>query len=171
MELYSLLSYYFTQMFIFNSIKSLYAALLIAFAAFFAPIATLGHVLVLVIIFDFIKGILASKKRKEPILSRKMSRSIYKLLLYSLFLLVLYSLEVVLFGRLVPITKVGFGLILLAETKSGAENMDTIFNTNIFKSIYAMIKKSFGIITKNKLSENGEEKETEKPKDTTESKG
>ena len=49
--------------------------------------------------------------------------------------------------------------------------MDTIFNTNIFKSIYAMIKKSFGIITKKKLSENGEEKETEKPKDTTESKG
>jgi len=164
MELYSLLSYYFTQMFIFNSIKSLYAALLIAFAAFFAPIATLGHVLVLVIIFDFITGILASKKRKEPILSRKMSRSIYKLLLYSLFLLVLYSLEVVLFGRLVPITKVGFGLILLAETKSGAENMDTIFNTNIFKSIYAMIKKSFGIITKNKLSENVEE-EKEKPED------
>ena len=164
MELYSLLSYYFTQMFIFNSIKSLYAALLIAFAAFFAPIATLGHVLVLVIIFDFITGILASKKRKEPILSRKMSRSIYKLLLYSLFLLVLYSLEVVLFGGLVPITKVGFGLILLAETKSGAENMDTIFNTNIFKSIYAMIKKSFGIITKNKLSENVEE-EKEKPED------
>lgn len=144
-----LLKYFSSTLFTsFNSISGFASAILASFVAFFSPIFPLGFTAIFLIFVDTLTGMLASKKRQEPIVSRKFSRSIYKLLLYSIFLLILYSLEVVLFASIFPIAKIGFGIILMTELFSVCENLDTIFDTKTFKGIFDIIKSLFKKINK-----------------------
>jgi len=119
------------------------SAIFVTFLAYFSPIAPLAHLFMFIICLDFITGIIASHKRKETIESSKMKASIYKIVLYSLFILLCYTIENVVFANLIPLTKILTSVIILTEFKSLTENLDDIFQVQIFHQIYNKLKNLF----------------------------
>jgi hypothetical protein len=108
---------------------------LVAIVAALAPIhAVMGTVLLLVAV-DLITGIWAAYKRGDKILSAKMKRSVGKLVLYEVAVILAFFVEKYLIGDLLPALKLVSGLIGLTEFKSILENLNTISGQDLFKTI------------------------------------
>lgn len=110
-------------------------ALAISILAVFAPVkavmlATLG-----LVFFDFITGIGAAKKRKEPITSTGFKRTIGKIFVYEIALAMGFLCEQYFTGNSIPVCKLISALIGLTEISSVLENLDTINGSGLFKSI------------------------------------
>lgn len=109
--------------------------ILLAFVAVFAPIhAVLGTVLALCLA-DLITGILAARKRKEPVTSGGIKRTIGKMLIYEIAICLGFLCETYLTGGVLPIVKLIAALVGAAELKSNLENLDEINGSPIFASI------------------------------------
>lgn len=102
--------------------------------AFLVPIHTLLVVATLLVLADATTGILAAHKRKEPITSAGMRRTVSKLLIYQGAILVGFLIEVMMSGAL-PVAKLIAGCISAVEGKSCLENLDTVNGSPIFKAI------------------------------------
>jgi hypothetical protein len=91
----------------------------------------------LLIAVDFVTGILAARKRGEPITSRAMGRTIWKCVGYQLAVISGFALEWLVPGGL-PIAKLCAAAIGLSEFKSLAENIKAITGVDL----WAVIKKA-----------------------------
>lgn len=113
----------------------------LALLAVFAPIkAVLGVTLVLVVA-DFVTGVLAARARKESITSQGFKKSVMKALLYELAILMGFLVEHYLTGDFFPATKLISSLIGLTELKSMLENLDSIAGQNMFAMLIARISR------------------------------
>ncbi len=103
--------------------------------AVFAPIqaailAALGLVLA-----DLIIGILAARKRGEPITSAGIRRTITKIFVYEAALMLGFLTEKYMIGDLVPVSKLVAGLIGAVELKSILESLDEINGTPLLGAL------------------------------------
>lgn len=103
--------------------------------AIFAPIKAVLITVAVLIAFDFITGIWASKKRGDKISSSAMRRTVAKLLVYQLCVISGYLLEKYLLDGVIPAAKLIAGVIGIVETKSILENSQSITGMNIFKEL------------------------------------
>ena len=85
----------------------------------------------ILIMADTITGMLAAHKRKEPIQSAEMRRSITKLVVYQIAIISAFVLEKYMLGNLVPVSKIVAGVIGMVEFKSILENVSTIAGQDI----------------------------------------
>lgn len=109
-------------------------AVAISALAIFAPIqASLVTVLVL-ILSDMITGILAARKRNEPITSAGLRRSLSKLAIYEFTLCISYVAEHFLMADQLPAMKIIAGMIGMVELKSVLENVNEISGDDFLKS-------------------------------------
>lgn len=114
-------------------------ALGISLLAVFAPIkAVLATALVLVLA-DLIVGILAARKRGEPITSAGIRRTVGKILVYETAIMLGYLAQTHLMGDIIPVVKIISGLIGAVELKSCLENLDTVSGGSLFKSLIAKL--------------------------------
>lgn len=112
-----------------------FQSLAIATLAVFAPIkAALATVLVL-IIFDLISGIAAAIKKKEKIRSSGLRRTLTKLIVYELSMMLGFLAETYLLYGEIPIVKLVAGLIATTELLSILENCDVLLGQSVFKAI------------------------------------
>ena len=116
--------------------------LVLAIIAVFAPVeATLLASLALVTV-DFITGVVAAYKRKEPITSAGFKRTVGKLFLYEIAICMAFLAEHYLTGTVVPACKMVSTMIGLVELKSILENVDSISGTNTFAALVDKLTQS-----------------------------
>jgi len=109
-------------------------ALLISILAVFAPIkATLITTAVLVFV-DLVTGIWAAVKRKEPITSSGIRRTVSKMFVYETAIMLAFLTEQYMTDA-VPFVKLIAGLVAVVELKSCLENLDSISGTDLLKAV------------------------------------
>jgi phage-related holin len=97
--------------------------------AFFAPIKASMIAVGVIITLDFIFGIMAAKKRKEKIESKKMSRTLVKMLVYQMLIISAHLCEHYLVD-FIPFTQITLGFIAIIEFYSIGEAFTTITGQN-----------------------------------------
>lgn len=111
-------------------------------AALFAPIQATLIVAMSLVVVDLITGILAAHKRKEPITSSGIKRTVGKIVLYELAICLAFVCQQYLTGDLFPASKLVTAIVGMTELKSVLENIDTIAGTSMFKTILNKLTKS-----------------------------
>jgi phage-related holin len=108
----------------------------------FLPIkATLITVMVLVGV-DFVTGVLAARKAGKPITSAGFKRTVVKLFVYELVVMLGFLTEQYLTGDMVPVTKILGGLIGLTELKSVLENAQALTGIPIIQLLIDKLNRS-----------------------------
>jgi phage-related holin len=110
-------------------------ALLISAAAVFAPIEASLIAMVVLTLSDMITGVLAARKQSLPITSSGLRRTVSKIFVYELAVLMAYMAEKYLLSNVIPLSKLCTGLITLVELKSLFENLDIIYGQPLFKTL------------------------------------
>lgn len=103
--------------------------------AVFAPIQGMIITVFLLILCDLAFGVVAAYKRKEAISSAGIRRTVTKLFVYEVSIMISFLAEVYLLGGILPISKMLAGVIGLAELKSVIESMNEIHGGNMFADI------------------------------------
>ena len=114
---------------------------LVSFFSILTPIKPISLTLVGLIIADFLFGIYRAKKKGEEITSRKMSRSVAKILFYNIVILLLYYTNIYIFETGLPLEKLGAGLICLVEMRSIDESWQIIFGYSLWDKISTSIER------------------------------
>ncbi len=109
-------------------------SLLLASLAVFAPIKAMLITVGIMIVADLILGIWAARKRGEPITSAGFRRTVTKLFIYEVALMLAFLAETYLSDAL-PLCKLIGAMISLTEMASITENLNEISGQNLLKSI------------------------------------
>ncbi len=119
----------------FEDAKNYLEAAAVSAWAVFAPIKAVMFATGALIFIDLATGVWAAIKRKEPVTSKGISRTIAKIVLYELALATSYLVHQYMTGDLLPADKLVAGLIGIVELKSILENMNTINGSPVFAAI------------------------------------
>lgn len=100
-----------------------------------APIKPAMACVLLLPVADLILGLICSKKAKRPITSAGIKRTVAKVFLYELALILAFITETYLTGPLIPAIKMVTGLVGVTELKSCLEHLDELGGQPLFASI------------------------------------
>lgn len=114
------------DVFEFTNIKIFLAKVLVLVLAFLAPIYSIIFGMLFLVACDLITGVIAAFKKKEKITSSKLSRTISKVLVYLVTIVITHVInDHLLFGPdVVPLESLVTSYIALTELKSILENLD-----------------------------------------------
>jgi hypothetical protein len=121
--------------------KQYLSYLFVSLLAVFAPVIPLLLTIGCLITIDFIIGIYRAFKMKEVITSRKMGNTISKMLLYQLTILSLFVFETYILQGLLPVTKIGAGMISVTELKSIDESVEKMTGIGVWKKLTKIIRR------------------------------
>jgi len=136
--------------------KTTFAYILGSALAFFAPVAGIMYAVGGFIVLDTLLGIMAAKKIGEKIESKKLSKVVWKMLMYQAVTITFFVMDVHIVGDLLGavvntpyvLTKtVGVALIAI-EFKSIDENIEKMTGTTLLKRLYDLITKGKDIASK-----------------------
>lgn len=99
------------------------------------PIKSMLISALILVIIDFITGITAAVKRKEKLTSSKMKRTVIKIMVYEVSILLAYIAQHYLIQDALPVINIISGFIGITELKSCLENINEIGGNNLLKSI------------------------------------
>lgn len=94
--------------------------------AILTPIKELLIIVSLLILADTITGILAAYHRGEEINSKGFKKTIIKLFLYNLVVILAFLIEKYILLDFIPFVKIGVAVIALTEFKSVVENFEAV---------------------------------------------
>lgn len=103
--------------------------------AIFAPIKPIIITVFLLIIADLIFGIWAAHKRGDAITSAGFRRTVTKIFVYEITILIGFLCQKYLLMDTMPLVNMLAGLIAIVELKSLLENGNEILEQDIFKSL------------------------------------
>ena len=118
--------------------KSISLALL-AIVSIFAPIKASLLAIGVLVFSDMALGIIAAKKRKEPITSAELRRSVSKLFIFEVALILGFIIEKYMLDGSFPIIKILSNFIGLVELKSIMENLNDISGQNLLSVILSKL--------------------------------
>lgn len=144
-DIMSYLEAIFAKIFLQAGVLKFIGATLVTIYAFFIPITGFLQLTAVLVTADFVTGIVASRnpKNKEDIIeiqSRRMQRSIYKIIVYSIALIVAHYIQVILIPNIEAPYFATF-YIASTELKSLDENMNRIFGVSILGFLSEKIDK------------------------------
>jgi len=114
---------------------NLIKALTLSLFAILAPVhAVMGAVGALIAI-DLISGLVAARKRGEPVSSGCLRRTVTKAVVYQVAIISGFLLQQFLLSDFIPVAKLIASVIGIVEVKSILENLDEINGSSLFKSI------------------------------------
>ncbi len=105
---------------------------LVAILSVFAPIKPAVITVMVLTIMDLITGILAARKRQEPITSAGLGRTVAKLAVYQVATLCAFLAQKYLVLDVMPVCTLVTSMIGITELKSVLENLDTISGGSFF---------------------------------------
>jgi len=108
----------------------------------FAPIKPMLLAAFSLAILDLILGIMAAKKQGQRITSAGLKRTVGKIFLYELAIMVSYVGETYLLNDWLPISRIMCAFIGSVELKSIFENLDIINGSPIFATIISKLVSS-----------------------------
>ena len=115
--------------------------LLLAVLSIFAPIKAAIFTVGVLVFVDLILGVMAAKKRGEHITSGGFRRTISKLFIFEVCLLLAYLTETYLMGGLLPVAKIAAAFIGMTEYTSILENLNEINGAPVFKKLIGILSK------------------------------
>jgi hypothetical protein len=115
--------------------KQYLSNLMISAMAALAPIKPVMITVGILIVSDLITGVWAAYKRKEPITSAALGRTVSKMVVYQTAVVTGFLLQRYLLGDALPVVNVVGGMIGMVEFKSFMENSNAIVDGDIFKQI------------------------------------
>jgi phage-related holin len=136
--------------------KSTFAYISASILAFFAPVAGIMIAIGSFIALDTLLGVMAAQKSGEKIESKKLSKVVWKMLMYQAVTISFFIMDVHIVGDLLGtlintpyvLTKtVGVALIAI-EFKSIDENIEKMTGTTLLKRLYDLIAKGKDIASK-----------------------
>jgi phage-related holin len=113
--------------------------LLASVFAVFAPVKAVLLTTLVLVAADLVTGIIAAKKQKTPITSSGIGRTVSKLFIYEVAVLLGFLAETYMTGAAIPLSKIISAFIALTETTSIIENLNAITGTNLFSSLLTSI--------------------------------
>jgi hypothetical protein len=108
----------------------------------FAPIQSIIIAALVLTSVDMITGILAARKQGIPITSSAMKRTVGKIFLYELAIMISFIAEKYLLQGIMPVSKLVAGFIGATELKSVLENLDIINGSSLFASLVSKLAQS-----------------------------
>ncbi len=115
--------------------KSWVVAAMVTIQAVFQPAKSMILTVLVLIVCDLITGILAARKQSKPIKSAGIGRTVVKLVIYELAIILAFLTETYLTGPSIPCSKVAASLIGTTELLSVLENLNILSNGDLLKSI------------------------------------
>lgn len=115
--------------------KELIVKIVVVIAAIFAPAKGMILTSLVLIIVDLITGIMAARKIGTPITSAGIRRTVSKLFIYEMAIVMAFLVQTYMTGDTVPVSSIVTGMIGLTELTSVLENMNTIGGGAILKAI------------------------------------
>ena len=115
-------------------------ALLLVGVAVFAPIKGIIITTVVLVFVDLVLGVLAARKRGDPLTSSGLKRTVIKLLVYEVMLMLAFLAETYVMEGALPMVKIGGGFVGLVEFVSCLENLNEISGTNLLGPMLAKVK-------------------------------
>ncbi len=109
--------------------------LLVSIMAIFAPIQSAMIAAMTLIVVDLVSGIMAARKRKETISSAGLGRTLLKVIIYQVAIMLGFLTETYLTGAAIPVSKIITGYIGLTELTSIVENMNVISGKSLMKAL------------------------------------
>ena len=110
--------------------------------AVIAPIQTVLTTVIALVLADFVTGVWAAIKEKQPITSAAMRRTVSKLVIYNIAVISGFLLEKYLLADALPFAKLIAGTIGVVEMKSLIENTKRITGLDIFKEVLSKLGSS-----------------------------
>ena len=130
------------------------AELMIAIMAVLSPITPILITVGILVGVDFIFAIYVAYKNKVKITSNKMSKTISKLLLYTMTIICIFLLEKFIMGDVLPLSRVAATLIGIVELKSILENWEILFGWSLWDKMMSLVKR--GTSTTKDIIEEGD---------------
>lgn len=118
-----------------NDLTSTTLKVLTGVVAILAPIHTVIATVFALLLADMITGMWAAHKRGEKISSAAMRRTVSKIIIYEMVIVLGYFVETQLLADFVPLVKIVSGLIASVEFVSLLENANHILGYNMFKEL------------------------------------
>ena len=119
--------------------KEFLTGLVVSIISILAPIHAVIISVGVLIMMDYISGILAARKRGEAIKSAGLRRTVSKTVIYQIAVISAFIVETYLISKAVPVSKIAAGIIGTVELTSIFENLNTIHGSNIFKKIITLL--------------------------------
>jgi len=133
------------------------AQLFVLIIAYFTPIREIVHVMLIFLAIDTISGVWASLKTKEKLESRKLSKTVFKFLWYTVAVMLAWMMETTFSLGWANLASITGGFICFVELKSIFENITRITDEPIFMKILKIFKRK-GVETIREINEEDNEK-------------
>ena len=114
--------------------------LLLVTVAFLTPIQAVLITVGALVWMDFLTGIAASIKNKIPITSYGFKRTVVKVCVYEMAIVLAYVVQLYLTGPAVPVLHLASSLIGLTELKSVYENLNIISGGSLLTTLISSIQ-------------------------------
>jgi phage-related holin len=111
----------------------------IAALMFLTPIKDFVHLIIALIIIDFITGIISSFKNDEKITAKRMVKTVYKLILYSVAIIATYLVQQIANDN-IGVVRIAALFIAATELKSIYENISKVVGGDIFTQLWNILK-------------------------------
>lgn len=115
--------------------------LLMAILVILAPINSVIIATFVLVLSDLIIGLIAAKKRGEKITSKGLRRTITKMLVYEVLIILGFITESYLIGHTLPLCRIISGFIGLTEITSLIESLNDISGKNLLKGLVGHLSK------------------------------
>ncbi len=118
---------------------------MVSILAIFAPIQASLVALFVLILMDLFTGVWAASKRGEKVTSAGLRRSVSKIVVYEIAVVMGYVAEHYLLTDFLPLAKLIMGTITMVELKSLFENLDVISGQPLLHSLINKIGSKNGM--------------------------
>ncbi len=122
--------------------KDLMEAGMISLIAIFSPIQSALITVVVLIAIDMLTGILAARKKGEPVTSAGLRRTISKIFIYEVAVMIAFITEKYLAPDLLPIVKMASTMVAVVELKSVYENLNVLSGNELLRTLIDKIGSS-----------------------------
>lgn len=130
--------------------------------AYFTPIKEIIHVMFFFLAIDTISGVWASVKSGNKVESRKLRKTVYKFIWYTVAVIASFMMETTFHLSWTNFASIVGGFICFVELKSIFENVTVITGDPIFKNIIKILKKKSSE-TIDEISDEPNANQNEKP--------
>lgn len=113
--------------------------MLLALGSLFAPTKPILIAIMVLSMIDLLTGILSAHKRKEPITSSGLKRTVLKIAVYQFAVLTAYLVQLYLTGPDLPVMNMVASLIGITELKSVLENLDIVLGESAFGAVVSKL--------------------------------
>lgn len=115
--------------------KSWLSSLIIAAAAAIAPAKSMLITCLLLIVLDWATGVWAAKKTAKPITSAGFRRTLSKIFIFEIAVLVGFLVQTYLLANTIPISNIIAGFVGMTELLSIMENLNRASGNNLLKAL------------------------------------